>query len=123
MCIRFTFSDQQPLNSELKLANYNKGDKESSQSYGCCSVEIVKSVRLSPKNQGDPIVEVLHFKKEKDKNKYNKFMSKNKNDTKLDASIPSLGTYVTDNSEFNKPLMPKKLSFNSWSSSTDTPEK
>ena len=107
------FSDQQPLNSELKLANYNKGEKESSQSYGCCSVEIVKSVRLSPKNQGDPIVEVLHFKKEKDKNKYNKFMNKNKNDTKLDASLPSLGTYVTDNSEFNKPLMPKKLSFNS----------
>lgn len=36
-------------------------DTDQNQSFGCSSMEIVKSIRLSPKNTNFPSVEVLHF--------------------------------------------------------------
>jgi len=54
---------------------------------------------------------------------YDKFLNKDKTDLKSENSNPSSGTYVTDNQEVTNPLLPKKLSFNSCTSSTETPEK
>ena len=46
----------------LKLETENSQENQSEQSSVCCSVEIVKSVRLNPS------IEVLHFQKEKKMN-------------------------------------------------------
>jgi len=100
-----------------------KKDSESNQSYGWYSVEIVKSVRLSPKNSQFPSVEVLHFKKSKKESDASADnLAKTKSESKSNTSLPSAGTQNTETNEITQTIIPKKLSFNSCVSS-DTPEK
>ena len=53
---------------------------------------------------------------------YDKFMTVNPCALKEDLNQQDTGNFGGDDNEINKPLLPKKLSFNSWISS-DTPEK
>jgi hypothetical protein len=86
-------------------------------------MEIVKSIRLSPKNSKFPSVEVLHFKKsKKEKNGLNNHPIQNKSESKSSISLPSAGTQNTETNEMSQSLVPKKLSFNSCIS-IETPEK
>ncbi|CAI2385889.1 unnamed protein product [Moneuplotes crassus] len=108
---------QPPIMSVLKVDSSSKEEIESNQSYGCCSVEIVKSTVHYPLD--GPPVEVLHFKKENPKSRmYQKFMTTNA--SKDTASIPTSEGVCFDAAK-SDPFLPKKLSFNSCSSVESSP--
>ena len=98
----------------LKVDDNNREetkDTEQNQSFGWSSMEIVKSIRLSPKNTNYPSVEVLHFKRMGEDNSDSK-----PNPVKFKQSIPTSVVNGISNEDVTQPVVPKKLSFNSVSS-------